>query len=224
MGTLIVVLVPWRGGERLRERNWKLTRPHLEALGYPLFLGDRVGPWSRAAACNAAAAAAGDWDVAVIADADTIPEPEPVRRAVGIAAETGGAVRPHDKLWRLRHSTTPIIARRGPSAIGPQHTTGTHLGGGLLVVARSGWDRVGGFDERFVGWGHEDSAFNHRVLAAASWRQIEGNAWHLWHPSPKPASPEYRRNRALLAELERSNVLKVRRASRKAGYDVGAVL
>ena len=67
----VVTLVPWRPGDPLREHHWEFVRPHLEALGYPLITGDAPGPWARAAACNAAAVKA-DWDVAVIADADSL--------------------------------------------------------------------------------------------------------------------------------------------------------
>jgi hypothetical protein len=51
-------------------------------------------------------------------------------------------------------------------------------------VPRTVWDTVGGFDELFRGWGMEDTAF---ALAATTLVgplvHMEGECWHLWHPS-----------------------------------------
>ena len=89
----VVTLVPWRGGDELREQSWDIVRPYLERFGWRIYVGDREGPWSRGAAINAAARDAGNWDVAVIADADTIP-PEGLDAAVVAALRSGGGVRP----------------------------------------------------------------------------------------------------------------------------------
>src|SRR5262245_13595538 len=116
----IVTLVPWRPGNTIREQNWEWTRPHLEALGYPIYLGDRRGPWARAAACNEAARLAGDWDVALIADADTIPEADAVHRAVRIVSTSPGAIRPHDRLWNLNRAQSKIMGARGEVRLAPR--------------------------------------------------------------------------------------------------------
>jgi hypothetical protein len=68
----VVTLVPWRGGDELREQSWEIVRPYLERFGWRVYLGDRrtVEP-RRGHQCGSEDA--GNWDVAVIADADTIP-------------------------------------------------------------------------------------------------------------------------------------------------------
>lgn len=88
----VVTLVPWRGGDELREQSWDIVRPYLERFGWRIYLGDPEGPWSRGAAINAAARDAGNWDVAVIADVDTIP-PEGLDAAVVTALRSGGGDR-----------------------------------------------------------------------------------------------------------------------------------
>lgn len=221
-----VVCVPWRGGEAQREANWAATLPFLEGLGYRIYTGDSQGAWSRAGACNAAAAAAGAWDVAIFADADTIPERVVIRRAVDIARRREGAVRPHDHLWRLTRVGSRMLLRRGIERFSPSLASGTFPGGGLLVVSRRAFEAVGGFDERFVGWGHEDSALGIALVRHASWERIPGNAYHLWHPPASTRTPEYRRNRMLLRQLraERENHHAISAASQRLGFDVGAVL
>jgi predicted glycosyltransferase involved in capsule biosynthesis len=54
---------------------------------------------------------------------------------------------------------------------------------GVLAVPRALWDAVGGFDERFVGWGFEDLAFWSACTAlAGGFERIPGRMIHLWHP------------------------------------------
>jgi predicted glycosyltransferase involved in capsule biosynthesis len=50
---------------------------------------------------------------------------------------------------------------------------------------RSDAVRVNGFDERFVGWGREDSDFVARMTRAGVRRRklkFGGIVYHLWHP------------------------------------------
>lgn len=220
----VVTLVPWRGGNPDREATWDIVRPELGALGWPVITGDSDGPWARAAACNAAAAKAGEWDVALFADADTIPEPDAVFAAVEHVAAHGGAMRPHDHLWALTQGETRMFLRWPPQARHRFQARHRNLGGGLLVVSREAFDRIGGYDERFVGWGHEDSDINTRLLAYVGWELGSGNAWHLWHPRDDAHTPERSRNRAMMVDVQRRHRQSIRRASERAGYDVGSVL
>jgi hypothetical protein len=217
----VVTCVPWRGGKAEREELWRIVRPHLEGLGWPIFTGDREGPWSRAAACNAAAAAAGEWDVALFADADTIPEPDTVMQAVERVVEHGGAIRPHDHLWTLSAGEMRLFRMRGEINFQPRRT---NPGGGLLVITRRAFDAVGGFDERFVGWGHEDSHMATMLLVEADWDRLPGNAWHLYHERDSADTPERRTNRAMMHRVQREHRAEIEAASRARGYDVGAIL
>lgn len=219
----VVTLIPWRGGDELREQSWGFVRTRLEALGYPLYAGDWPGPWSRAKAINAAALDAGRWDVAVIGDADTVPQADAVAEAVELVSATGGGCRPHDHLYRLTPSGT-IAFTRGAKLL-PRHIEKENPGGGFLVVAREGWDRVGGYDPAYINWGHEDSAFNLMLLVKADWDRIKGEAWHLWHPEidarrDKAARENKKRWMHLMAQ-HRAEVIT---AESVKGWRVGAVL
>lgn len=187
MATKIVTLVPFRGGDERREWCWDVSRPSLEALGYPVYVGEPRGEaWSRAEACNAAAEQA-KWDVALFSDCDTIPDPGSVRRAVAWVLDTRGGARPHLERWMTTFDGSTVLAQRGPGALNyarngrPRHIGQMWRGGGLLVVHRSAFELVGGYDESFVGWGYEDSAMNLELLAKASWDRLPGQAWHHYH-------------------------------------------
>jgi len=220
-----VVLVPWRPGEPVRERNREIASRWLDELGWPITDGDRPGPWSRAAAVNAAARRAGRWDLALVADADTIGEPAVVAEAAALALRIGGGVRPHDRLWRLRRHATARVSRHGTRGLGGSRlSSGLQPGGGLLVIARKAWEAVGGFDERFTGWGHEDSFLGYSLVERAAWARVPGEAWHLWHPPAVRREPEYGRNRAMMIQKRAEAAVALERASRRLGFDVAAVL
>lgn len=222
MGPRAVTLVPWRAGNEHREALYAFVRPFIDAIGWPVFEGDSDGPWARGRAVNAAADIAGDWDVALIADADTVPDREAVRFAAGLALARGAAIRPHDRLYALNPAQTRWLLRKGLKRLNLHARQRTLPGGGLLVVSRAAWDAVEGYDELYEGWGHEDSDFHTRLLARADWDRIPGEAVHLWHP--RDVNPNVAVNREMMRETQTQNRPAIEAASRSRGYDVGAIL
>jgi hypothetical protein len=75
--------------------------------------------------------------------------------------------------------------------------------GGLFLIQREWLVRLGGFDERFRGWGGEDDAMTQKLRrSGVAMEHIDGPpALHLWHPR-SPATtfghPHYADNVALL--------------------------
>lgn len=68
--------------------------------------------------------------------------------------------------------------------------------------------RVNGFNERFVGWGREDSEFVARLVNAGVRRRklkFGGIMYHLWHP--ERARDALDTNDALLDEVRRANAV-----------------
>jgi hypothetical protein len=176
-------LVPWRPGDPHRERSWALTRRSWERHGFRIVTGDTPGPFSRAGARNAAAEAAGPWAVAVFVDADTIVrDAGPVREAVALATETGGVVVPHDQYVGLSAGGTRLVlaGREEGWSMVARRKENSPLG--VLVIARPAWETLGGFDERFTGWGGEDGAFLRAARTLVDVQRLPGEIVHLWHP------------------------------------------
>lgn len=178
----VVVCVPYRGGDTHRERNWAFARPRWEALGWPIVTADAGGRlFSRAGSRNAAARDAGGWDVALFVDSDiVVRELEPVLAAVDFAAEVGAMVLPHDECVGLTAGgTARVVAGRDDWA---RVKRIQQAPSGLFAIARDAWDAVGGQDERFSGWGFEDSSFLAAVGTLARAVRRPGRIYHLWHP------------------------------------------
>ena len=54
-------------------------------------------------------------------------------------------------------------------------------GGGSIGVSKSAFNRIGGFDERFIGWGGEDNEFWERAQTGKVWNYGYLPLIHLWH-------------------------------------------
>ena len=97
-----------------------------------------------------------------------------------------------------------LDARRDRDAIGERLA----LCGGWFAMRHDAFMAIGGFDERFVGWGGEDDAMTLKVeLARLATVELDpGPALHLWHPRTHASTyghAGYASNLALLADYAR---------------------
>jgi hypothetical protein len=200
-----VILVPRRDDDGPRDLLWHgYCRPFWERehSHAPIVEGYHVdGLFNRSAAVNLAARLAGDWDVAIIIDSDVICDPNRVKEAVAIAAETGSMVLPHDERLDLSQSATARAVEGALDLFGPmperdpmRHrivhraynaTNGHPSVSSVVVISRRQWDTIGGFDEKFRGWGYEDTAFAAAAETFGGVVRMTGVVWHLWHPTAK---------------------------------------
>jgi hypothetical protein len=202
-----VVLVPYRSDNGHRDRLWEyLCDGYWPQFGWPVCVGADPGGgrFNRSAAVNAAAAQR-PWDVAVIADSDTWVPPGQLRRAAGLAVESGRLVSALSGVVEFdRDCTEAMLAARFSEktlSVGAVRTDELATQSSMLVVTRQLWDNIGGFDEQFSGgWGGEDNAFWRAasILAGAPLR-VPGFAFHLWHEPAatdtyKRSDPGYRAN------------------------------
>lgn len=209
----VVILVPRRNDNGHRDRLWAFCRAwweeHHEPM--PIYEGHHnIGPFNRSAAVNLAAEAAGDWDVALIIDSDTISESASVQQAIARAHETGGLVVAHDRRHMMSEAGTQRILKGDRSSwkrSGMIRKTYRDSVSCAVAIARSTWDSIGGFDDRFVGWGFEDTAFHIAVetITGLPIEVIHGECYHLWHatgPETSRGSVTYQRNHSLKRRYE----------------------
>lgn len=200
----LVVIVPYRRDGGHRDRLWRRLRDTYWRGSPLLLVGEHTeGPFNRSAAINAAARS-GEWSTAVIADADTWVDRSQLLDAVVLAERSGRLVAAFDSVVELNRPTTEAIvcgdlslAHTDSFTADRVRTADLETQSSMLVVTRALFDAVGGFDDRFAGWGGEDNAFwKACAIMAGDPYRVRGPAWHLWHPvaDGKHHGPSYRAN------------------------------
>lgn len=189
-GVNVAVLVPRRSDNGRRDELWRFCRAwwEREHPTWEIIEGDdEPGLFNRSRSINTAAART-DADVLVIADGDVIPFE--VDEAVKVAGESGRACLAYqyggytplneamtDRVldgYDGRWDTPQGLSRKDQS---PDHVSS------CVAVPRALWERTGGFDERFEGWGPEDRAFHHSCMVLGGGvARVPGKVIHLWHP------------------------------------------
>lgn len=208
--------IPWRTDHGQRERLWRACVARWTRMlpGWSIYsAGDPSQPFNRSAARNNAVAEATrhdpGWRFVVLADADvTVGHAGQVQGAVVGALETGRLVYAHTWQATLTQAATErVLAGADPTAIPrddaewEQRTYSS-----VYAVPRSLWETVGGFDERYVGWGLEDHAFMLacRVMGGRIGR-TDGTVYALHHDRPREereGNPHYPANHALFERYQ----------------------
>ena len=188
------VLIPYRedGGRRDQIFDWILDRYAALLPDAEICIGmDRKNhEFSRSAARNDAYEQANYWYL-LVADADTIPEPEAIAHGINMLRDGSPWVIPYSIYYNLGEAKSNEILQSEPeSAIVFEADDCEHIinsTAGMLLMERSAWEEVGGYDERFIGWGYEDNAFQLALdtLRGPHDRVSFGRGIHLWHPAPE---------------------------------------
>ncbi|WP_284141536.1 galactosyltransferase-related protein [Virgibacillus sp. LDC-1] len=156
-------------------------------------------PFSKAKVINQAVGQS-KGEILVLADADIFFDPNVLHQAIALLEDHAWVI-PFQHVYNLsKESTLKLydIEPQWPIPIELETRARPNAArGGINVVPRAHFNRVCGFDERFVGWGGEDDAF------AASLNQLCGKAkrlnayvYHLWHKRNNAGN--YKENRELL--------------------------
>jgi hypothetical protein len=166
----VSILVPFRGDGGERDRLWDYCRHRWQAMKHELVIGEDPGsaPFNISRAFNDAASRA-TGDIFVLFGADQIPDPDRVAWAAtqlethkwcALFAATGGLSRGH---------THAILNGHDPFA--GSVTSSAPFCTSIIGIRADSWIR---FDERFYGWGGEDTA----------WRMVLET---LYGPTPEPS-------------------------------------
>lgn len=208
LGRGITIIIPYRRSKKIarQHENFKWTQWYwrLQLPGAQVLVGKDAAesrPFSKCAAVNHAARRA-TGDVLVIVDADCYVSVQAVLYCVAKirAARMRGRrlwYVPYRQFYRLTdhasrkvlnsHPLHPWHFSTPPEWKCVQNTSGSghgHWYGALVqIVPREAFDAVGGWDERFRGWGGED----HSIMRATDtlyWphKTLPGQVLHLWHP------------------------------------------
>lgn len=205
---MISFCVPFRPDNDYREKAFEFLARKLSddwaGPGVQLIMGDsRAEQFNRSASRNAAAKQA-TGDVLIFVDADSVVPKAQIEWALAALEHTHWAF-PYNQYFALTEvgsqafmdgNMQPEYKYLFPSTETPEPSVG-----GCVVVRRSAFDLVHGYDERFIGWGEEDRAF---ALALGTLcgppAYSNGPLYHLWHPDPDSEhfdQPHFMDNRLL---------------------------
>jgi hypothetical protein len=168
----VSLLVPYRAEpDSIRAKSWEWLRRRWTALvpSWEIVEGtDHGEPFSKTVAVNDAYSRAGG-DVFVIADADSWMNICALNHAISDAAFAGVLVVPWTTAHRLRRIDSEDILRMNPATPNPvademkrlvkEYRPAPSTGAMIVCISRAGFERVGGMDPRFRGWGAEDVSF-----------------------------------------------------------------
>lgn len=214
----VVILVPRRPDNGRRDHVWLWVKEWLQQHhpDWPIYEGTHNGDtFSMATARNDAARQAGDWDVAVIVDSDTIAHPEAVEAAVTYAYHSRKLIVAGDYRIRLDETSSDRILNSGLWFTRPEgeiHPKGNSLpetaygepSSGVFAIGRPLWEASGGYVESLKGYGYEDL-----VLITQCCVVGDGIDWirnntllHFWHPRT-PLTDDTRHNKHVWNKLHR---------------------
>lgn len=184
----VPMLVARRNDGGHRDRLWRFLKQNFWQL--PVTEGyHKDGPFNRSLALNIAALQAGNWHVAVFIDSDAYIDPERLKEAVRLAIDKQKVVIPFNRVIELNEwATTEVLDTKkllfDPSdeQIDNIRTVDSQIQSLFVVVPRNIYEQIGGFDEKFVGWGGEDNAFYKAAqIVGGEVLRLDGDALHLWH-------------------------------------------
>lgn len=205
------MIVPWRESDPARKAPYEFVVERIgrQLLDAELVVADDPRPtFNRGRALNAGVARAAG-DVLVFVDADMVVPDEAIYAALDAVGQGAAMVVPFRRLLGLTGPASELVIT-GRSAFGPWGPDQVDLewdrpsAGGMNVIRRDVFERVGGFDERFAGWGGEDAAFSIAVgTLAGPVEWVAATAVHLWHPwSPDRGSARTEANMNLARRYE----------------------
>lgn len=156
---------------------------------------------------NLGISAVANGEVAIINDADTIPELAPLLEAIAAAASSGVVHLPYTAYHWLGLSGTEQY-RAGIRAATCDYELVLGACSGVYVTTPEAWWSHGGQDERFRGWGFEDAAWYlaHETLLGEPPRRHSGRVFALTHTQEVRQGIQYDLNAGLMGEYRQASV------------------
>lgn len=187
------IIIPWREShEPWRHKHFQFLVDYY-SVEFDVVIGNNDGEFNRSSARNSGVNDSHS-EISVIIDADNFIPINQIWTAIRKATVRDVLVKPFAWFGYLTEESTNLfydlygnnIIEFSPIYVNPPQQDFT---GGAYVMRKSLWQKLGGMDEGFVGWGAEDDAFH--LLCKNKGipiRYIDGYDYHLYHPANRVTS------------------------------------
>lgn len=143
-------------------------------------------------------------DIVVFADSDLIMNPDGLIEGLKAISQYE-MVNPYNSVIDLDPQETGLPIEQIVSINRPGRGETDHqkvpLCGGICIFRKDAINRIGGWNENFLGWGAEDDFESIKVKNFLSWTEISNKCYHLFHNRETPDMTNYQRNLQLLNQL-----------------------
>lgn len=187
------IIIPWRdAGCSYRKHHFDFLVEYY-SQEFDVIISDNEGEFNRSAARNCGVEKT-ENEIAVVIDADNYIPLSQIHQSIVVAARSDRLVKPFTWFGYLTEESTALfynfyespVVDFEPTYVEPMQNNFT---GGAYIMKKELWQRLGGMDEGFIGWGAEDDAFH--LLCKNSGirtRYIDGYDYHLYHPAHRVTS------------------------------------
>jgi hypothetical protein len=194
----ISVGIPWRYQETrqyAKEKVFSWYEKNLPEASIFFVDSDSKNVFNPAQARNNIVKISKNFDVVVINDADTIPELTAIKESIDQCLDTNLVHLPYTEYRTLGKTGTKEYLK-GLELSECDFTSVKDAISGTLVLKPSVWWEHGGQDERFMGWGYEDSAWYmaHCTLMKNEPIRHEGKVYAMYHEPSKKEGDQYTLN------------------------------
>jgi hypothetical protein len=210
------IVIPWRdsGNEwRNRSLDWVTQRYGYLYPDASLFIADEgASEFNRSRSINFGAGMI-DTEFMLIGDADTIPYQYYIDKGIKMLKDGTPWLFAYDfeQYYNSDEASAEWILSQPPTRhITPGDIEWEHKitsWSGQVLLRTEDFHEVGGFDERFEGWGYEDNAFTVAcdTILGPHERVHTGYTIHIWHPYSHASTfgqPHIDANRELYARYQ----------------------
>jgi predicted glycosyltransferase involved in capsule biosynthesis len=150
-------------------------------------------------------------NIIVVADNDTIFDPVIITQSIALLDRYAWVVPFHDVLNISEENSKKIYESKAKWPLKVKikdyrRKDFSRWAGKLNVLPRKTFKKVGGFDERFIGWGCEDTAFALSVnMRCGAYHRLNSDVYHLWHPYVgTKGNPNHDANEAILKQYKKA--------------------
>jgi glycosyltransferase involved in cell wall biosynthesis len=183
-----------------QDKHSKISELNLRARH--IFIKNNTGHFNKSWAYNVAAKQC-DTPVLIFGDADMIMHPNDIIKATQLILNSDyDFVNPYNSVIDLTPQESVMdmnsILQINRAGRGEKTIEKCPITGGVFLIKRNAYLKIGGSCEDFFGWGGEDDQLEIKVLKMLTYINLEAKSYHFHHTKAQIDPELYKRNLSIL--------------------------